>query len=74
MHDDDFERILDQLARAKQSSSLLVRQQLQQAMEEALRNPDPEVQKMWASIPRKGLELTLDEFMAYLIRNNQLRP
>ena len=74
MHDDDFERILDQLARAKQSSSLLVRPQLQQAMADALRNPDPEVQKMWASIPRKGLELTLDEFMAYLIRNNQLRP
>ena len=47
---------------------------MQQVMNEALENPDPAVQAMWRSIPRKGAEPTLEEFMDYLIEKKLLSP
>ena len=69
-----FDRILEQIAQANQASPGQVRAQLQLAMESAMADPDPIVQAMWTSIPRKGETLTLEEFMDYLIHRNLLLP
>ena len=69
-----LEKIIHQIARVNRTSSLEVREKMQQAMEDALANPDPSVQAMWASIPRRGSRPTLEEFMDYLIEKNLLTP
>lgn len=74
MQDSPFERILQQLASTGQVSAQELRQQMQQAMEEALQNPDPAVQAMWARVPKQGRQPTLEEFMDHLIAQNLLAP
>lgn len=74
MRNSAFDKILAQIASAKQTSPSEVRAQMQLAMEAAMENPDPAVQAMWESIPRKGDDLTLDDFMDYLIDRNMLLP
>lgn len=74
MQNSGFDLILGKIAQANQTTSAEVREKLQLAMEAALSNPDPNVQAMWSSIPRKGDHLTLDEFMDYLIDQNMLLP
>lgn len=69
-----FEQILEQIATANQVSAGEVREKMQIAMSAALRNPDPAVQAMWNSIPKKGQTPTLDEFMEYLVEKNMLLP
>lgn len=70
MQDSAFEKMLQQIAWDKQVSSRELRLQMQQAMEEAFRNPDPAVRAMWDSVPRQGTAPTLEEFMDYLIEKN----
>ena len=74
MQDSAFEKILQQLAQAKQVPPQQLRSQMEQALEEALRNPDPAVQAMWAQVPKQGGSPTLEEFMDHLIRQNLLMP
>ena len=74
MEKSGFEQILQQIASTRNTTPEEVRQQLESAMETALKNPDPLVQKMWQSIPKKGSTPTLDEFMEYLIEKNALVP
>lgn len=74
MQSNGFDLILEKIAQANRTTPAEVREQLQHAMEAALKNPDPNVQAMWASIPRNGEHLTLDEFMGYLIDRNMLLP
>ena len=74
MEKNGFRQILEQIAAANQTTPEEVRQRMEAAMDSALRNPDPVVQQMWASIPRQGSDLTLDEFMEYLIARKQLLP
>ena len=74
MHNTAFDRILAQIARANQESSAEVREKMQLALEAAMKNPDPSVQAMWASIPKAGSKLTLEEFMDYLIGKKLLQP
>lgn len=74
MHDSAFEKIIRQIASANRVSSMEVREKMQLAMEAAMTNPDPAVQAMWDSIPKKGSKPTLDEFMDYLIGKNLLLP
>ena len=69
-----LEKILEPIARTKGVHPALLRAQMQQAMKEALQNPDPMVQAMWRSIPKKGPEPTLEEFMDYLIEKKLLSP
>ena len=69
-----FEQILQQIAAINSTSLAEVRRQMESAMASALQNPDPTVQQMWNSIPRKGNTPTLDEFMEYLIDQNALLP
>lgn len=74
MHNTAFDRILAQIASVNQVCPSEVREKMQFAMEEAMANPDPAVQAMWASIPKSGSKPTLEEFMAYLIEKNLLLP
>ena len=74
MHDSALNKIIRQIASINQVSSLEVREKMQLAMEAAMANPDPAVQAMWDSIPKKGDKPTLDEFMDYLIGKNLLIP
>lgn len=69
-----FEQILWQIAATNGTSPKDVRQKMEAAMASALQNPDPVVQQMWESIPRKGKTPTLDEFMEYLIDQKTLLP
>ena len=70
----DFERILNQIAVISSCPAAELREIMQQAMDAALADPSPVVQAMWDSIPRRGSQITLDEFMAHLIRQNILLP
>ena len=74
MEKNGFEQILEQIAAANQTTPGEIRKQMESVMASALRNPDPMVQQMWDSIPRRGVDPTLDEFMEYLIERNQLLP
>ena len=69
-----FEQILQLIAAINSTSPAEVRRQKESAMASALQNPDPTVQQMWNSIPRKGTAPTLDEFMEYLIDQKALLP
>ena len=74
MEKSSFEQILEQIALTRNTTSHQIRQQMEAAMASALENPDPVVQQMWDSIPRKGEVPTLDEFMNYMISQNILLP
>lgn len=43
-----------------------VHAEIQNAIQEALENPDPSVQQFWASIPHKGDIPTPEEVIGYL--------
>ena len=74
MQKTEFEKILDQIAHASQTSPGEIREKMQQAMEAALKDPSPSVQAMWSAVPKQGSTPTLDEFMAYLIDKKLLLP
>ena len=74
MEKQGIEQILQQIASINGTSPSEVRREMEAAMASALQNPDPTVQKMWNSIPRKGKAPTLDEFMEYLIDQKALLP
>lgn len=46
-----------------------VRKEIETAIEIGLSNPDPEVQKIWSSIPCKSNKPTPEELVRYLSRN-----
>lgn len=68
MQKSKFDRVLEEVARREHMSVQEVREEMQAAMEEGQKTDDPVVQARWAAIPRKGTELTLEEFVAYLAR------
>ena len=61
-----FNRILAKIARDHHTTVAQVRREMQIAMETGQANPDPFIRARWAAIPRKGKELTLEEFIAYI--------
>ena len=73
MHRTQFDEILNQIANANRISPTEVRENLRAAMTAALADPNPVVQAMWQSVPRKGSKPTLEEFMDYLIGKNLLQ-
>lgn len=63
-----FERILEIIARQEHLSVQEVREEMTEAMREGQNSRDPIVQARWAAIPRKGAELTLEEFVEYMAK------
>lgn len=63
--------ILEQIAQREHTTVAAVRKEIMETMAEGQPNQDPAVQAAWAAIPRKGKELTLEEFVAYLVQKSQ---
>lgn len=63
----EADRILLKVAQENHVSLDTVRKEILLAMEEAQKSTDPQVQAKWASIPRKGSEITIEEFLEYCV-------
>lgn len=68
MQKQDFDRMLAQVAKKAGISKEQVRREMQEAMDEAMNNPDPMIQMRWKFIPRKGEKPTLEEFVEFLVQ------
>lgn len=68
MHERQLRKILETIARKNNTSAENVRKEMLSAMKMGQSSKDPAVQAMWESIPRKGAELTLEEFLDYLLK------
>ncbi len=66
MQDNKLDRIIEQIAKEKHTTTEDIRKQMQDAMELAMKSKNPKVQKRWASIPRAGEKPTLEELIAYI--------
>ena len=66
MTEKKMQRILEQIAAANHTTPEQVRNEMKAAMDEGQRSSNPLVQARWAAIPRKGKELTVDEFIEYV--------
>ena len=62
-----LDRILAQIAKDHHTTVKEVRREMILAMREGQSCTDPEVRARWARIPKKGDELTLEEFVEYLV-------
>lgn len=60
--------ILEELARKNHTTPEQIRKEMQFAIKEGQKSRDPFIQARWAAIPRKGKELTLEEFVEYLAK------
>lgn len=67
----EFELILSLIALKNNTTVEEVRHEMQIAMEAGFSNPDPNIQKKWAAIPRKGAMPTLEEFVSYIAEHLQ---
>ncbi len=63
-----LDKIIEEVAKANHTTAEEVRREMQAAMETGQASSDPETQKIWRSIPRKGEKLTLEEFIEYMIK------
>ncbi|MBQ7801397.1 MAG: hypothetical protein IJ375_03630 [Oscillospiraceae bacterium] len=67
MQPKELDQILLKVAHKNHTTIQEVRNEIMIAMKEAQQNPDPNVQALWASIPKKGDAPTIEEFMEFLI-------
>ena len=68
MHEKQLRKILETIARNNNTSAENVRKEMLFAMKMGQSSKDPEVQAKWKSIPRKGADPTLEEFLDYLLK------
>ena len=59
-------KVLAEIALKNGVSVADVRSEIQVALDEGMKNPDPNVQAYWNSIPRKGDKPTLQEVITHL--------
>ena len=59
-------KALKKLAKQKGISEREVRREIEIAITEAIKSPEPQAQAFWRSIPRKGEQLTPEEVIAYI--------
>ena len=59
-------RIIKRIARENQVSEARVRADMKEAMDYARNNPDPAVQREWASFHYDGDEPTVEEFILWV--------
>lgn len=68
MHKRQLHKKLETIARNNNTSAENVRKEMLFALMMGQSSNDPAVQAVWESIPRKGTELTLEEFLDYLLK------
>lgn len=61
-------KALEELARQKGVSIGAIRREIERAIAEAMKNPDPEARAFWAAASHSGKTPTPEEFIAYLAR------
>ena len=64
-------RVFAEIALKNGVSVAEVRKEIQAALDEGMKNPDPNVQAYWNSIPRKGDKPTAQEVITYF--SNQIK-
>lgn len=67
MPGNEWERILREIAKANHITVEKMQQEMLVAMEQGRSNPDPAVQQRWAQILPQNEELTLGEFLDFLL-------
>jgi len=67
VNEEKFEWVLEVIAQHNGITKEQARKEMQEAMEEGMRCPDPDVQQRWAQIPKQGEKVTLEEFVEYII-------
>jgi len=66
MAHNDFEEMLELVAKAYNSTPSEISEKISLALAEGQQSPDTQVRTLWSSIPHTGSELTLQDFVAYL--------
>jgi len=70
----EADQILLKVAKENHVSLDTVRREILLALEEAQKTNDPQVQARWASIPRKGTQITIEEFLDYACKRIRSFP
>lgn len=60
-------KALKKLAKQKGISERNVRYEIEIAIKEAMKSPEPQAQAFWKSIPHKGEQPTPEEVIAYIV-------
>lgn len=68
-----IDQLLKQIARENHTTPENVRREMEEVMRMGQQNPDPAIQARWASIPKKGNTLTLEEFLDYMVNTVRSR-
>jgi len=68
------DHILSKVAKESNVSPDTVRSEILLALEEAQKSTDPQVQARWASIPKKGDHITIEEFLDYACKRINAFP
>lgn len=63
-----IDRILEKIAIQNGVSVSEVRSEMQHAIDEGMKNPDPKVQEYWSAIPHKSEKPTLEEVLVHLTK------
>ena len=61
-----IQQILEKIAIRNNTTADEVRRDIEIAMKAGQSSPDPIVQARWNAIPRKGTELTVEEFILFV--------
>lgn len=67
MSKNDINKILKQIAKDHNTTVSNVRKEMKEAMRMAQSSSAPAIQARWHAIPHNGPELTVEEFIMYLI-------
>jgi hypothetical protein len=71
MNREQADELFKKVAQVHHTTPEIVRSEILIAMEEGQQSSDPAVQARWNAIPKKGDRLTIEEFLTYLISQQQ---
>ena len=61
-----IDEIIQQIAKEHHTTPEIVRREMEFSMKEAQKTTNPRAKALWASIPHKGDDITLEEFISYI--------
>lgn len=63
----NYDSILEKIASENRTTVEEVRRSIEEAIDEAVNNPDPAVRETWKHLPYKGDKPTVEEMLDYTI-------
>lgn len=66
MNNKKVQKALWQVAKNNRTSVAVMLQEMRLAIEDAQKNPDPDIQALWKNMPRKGEKSTPEEVIAHI--------